>query len=84
MSHPGNDEITDNKRDNLNSSLSPKSHTLIDKMVFTAVEMGIGAVQEIAAVTLVKKPGISLKEFTKILDDYLVKQKELNKEDLSK
>ena len=82
MSHPGNDERIDNKRDN--GPLSKKSLNLVDKMVFTAVEMGIGAVQEIAAKTLSTKPGLSLKEFTKILDDYLMKQQELHNQQLDK
>ena len=44
MSHPGNDEIIDNERDN--------RIALSQKMVFAATEMGIEIVQEIALETL--------------------------------
>ena len=47
----------------------------INKMVHAATEMGFGVVQEIAAQTVKRKPGCTVKEFTKILDDYLVQQK---------
>jgi hypothetical protein len=69
MSHPGNDEIIDNERDN--------RIALSQKMVFAATEMGIEIVQEIALETLKRKPGMSVKEFTKVLDQYLEKQKDL-------
>ena len=46
-------------------------------MVFAATEMGIEVVQEIAAETLKRKPGMSVKEFTKVLDQYIEKQREL-------
>jgi hypothetical protein len=46
-------------------------------MVYVATKMGIGAVQEIAAETLKRKPGMSVKDFVKILDDYIEKQEEL-------
>ena len=69
MSHPGNDEIIDNMRDT--------RVALSQKLVFAITEMGIEIVQEIAAETLKLKPGLSLKEFTKILDDFLEKQKDL-------
>ena len=69
MSHPGNDEIIDNKRDN--------RLELSKNMVFAVTEMGIEMVQEIAAETLKRKPGMSVKEFTKVLDQYLEKQREL-------
>lgn len=68
MSHPGNDEIIDNVRDT--------RVTLSQKLVFAVTETGIEIVQEIAAETLKIKPGLSLKEFTKILDDYLKKQQD--------
>jgi hypothetical protein len=45
-------------------------------MVFTAVEVGFAVVQEVATATLVTKPGISLKEFTKVLDEYIKKQRD--------
>ena len=70
MSHPGNDEIIDNVRDT--------RVTLSQKLVFAITETGIEIVQEIAAETLKIKPGLSLKEFTKILDDYLKKQQDAN------
>ena len=66
MSHPGNDEIIDNERDN--------RMTLSKNVVFAVTEMGIEIVQEIAAETLKRKPGMSVKEFTKVLDDYLIQQ----------
>mgnify|MGYP007063849707 FL=1 len=47
----------------------------INKMVHAATEMGFGIVQEIAEQTVKRKPGCTVKEFTKILDDYLVQQK---------
>ncbi len=70
MSHPGNDEIIDNKRD----AIDPKRYALINEMVHHATKMGIGVVQEIAEATLQRKPGMSVKEFTKVLDDYLAQQ----------
>jgi hypothetical protein len=72
MSHPGNDEIIDNKRDN--------RLELSQKMVFAVTEMGVEIVQEIAAETLKRKPGMQVKEFTKVLDQYLEKQKQLIEE----
>tara|TARA_B100001964_G_C14072507_1_gene526518 strand:+ start:512 stop:802 length:291 start_codon:yes stop_codon:yes gene_type:complete len=69
MSHPGNDEIIDNARDN--------RIALSQKMVFAATEMGIEIVQEIAIETLKRKPGMSVKEFTKVLDQYLEKQRSM-------
>jgi hypothetical protein len=72
MSHPGNDEIIDNKLDN--------RLELSQKMVFAVTEMGIEIVQEIAAETLKRKPGMQVKEFTKVLDQYLEKQKQLIEE----
>tara|TARA_B100000470_G_C19586356_1_gene300152 strand:+ start:100 stop:339 length:240 start_codon:yes stop_codon:yes gene_type:complete len=75
MSHPGNDGIIDNKRDNI--TIHESRIKLIDDMVYVATKMGIGAVQEIAAETLKRKPGMSVKDFVKILDDYIEKQEEL-------
>jgi len=69
MSHPGNDEIIDNERD----SKIELSQNLVHEMT----KFGIGIVQHMAAEILQKKPGLSLKEFTKILDDFLEKQKDL-------
>ena len=54
---------------------SPKHH-LIEDVVSTAVELGFAVVQEVAAEALIKKPGLSLKEFTKLLDQYIQKQRE--------
>jgi len=68
MSHEGNDKIIDDKRDNLRI-------TLTQNMTYAAIELGIGVVQEIAEETIKRKPGLSLKEFTKVLDEYLKKQK---------
>ena len=69
MSHPGNDEIIDNERD----SRIELSQDLVHEMT----KFGIGIVQHMAAEILQKKLGLSLKEFTKILDDFLEKQKDL-------
>tara|TARA_B100000929_G_scaffold259889_1_gene223875 strand:- start:70 stop:300 length:231 start_codon:yes stop_codon:yes gene_type:complete len=69
MSHPGNDEIIDNARD---SKLE-----LSESLVFEMTKFGIGIVQHMAAEILQRKPGISVKEFTKLLDDFLEKQKDL-------
>ena len=69
MSHPGNDEIIDNERD----SRVELSQDLVHEMT----KFGIGIVQHMAAEILQKKPGLSLKEFTKLLDDFLEKQKDL-------
>ena len=69
MSHPGNDEIIDNERD----SKIELSQNLVHEMT----KFGIGIVQHMSAEILQKKPGLSLKEFTKILDDFLEKQKDL-------
>ena len=69
MSHPGNDEIIDNERD----SKTELSQNLVHEMT----KFGIGIVQHMAAEILQRKPGLSLKEFTKILDDFLEKQKDL-------
>jgi len=44
-------------------------------MVHAATEMGFGVVQEIAEQTVKRKPGCTVKEFTKILDQYLENQK---------
>ena len=68
MSHPGNDEIIDNKRDNVRI-------TLTQNMTYAAIELGIGVVQEIAAETIKRRPGMSVKEFTKVLDEYIEEQK---------
>ena len=71
MSHPGNDEIIDIKRDSQTHPLDPKRYALIDEMVHHATKMGIGVVQEIAEETLKRKPGCTVKELMKILDKYL-------------
>ena len=70
MSHEGNDKIIDDQRDDLRT-------TLTQNMTHAAIELGIGVVQEIASETLKRKPGMSVKEFTKILDQYLERQREL-------
>ena len=77
MSHPGNDETIDNKRDTMMeiTGLDPKRLSKIEKMVDASTEMGISVVQEIADATLKRKPGMSVKEFTKVLDDYLIQKK---------
>jgi len=70
MSHPGNDEIIDNERD----SKIELSQNLVHEMT----KFGIGIIQHMAAEILQKKPGLSLKEFTKILDDFLIQQEKAN------
>ena len=67
MSHEGNDKIIDDQRDDLRT-------TLTQNMTHAAIELGIGVVQEIAAETVKRQPGMSVKEFTKVLDDFLEKQ----------
>ena len=55
-----------------------KMHHLTQDMVFIAVEIGFAVVQEVAAKTLITRPDLSLKDFVKVLDDYLIKQREIN------
>ena len=69
MSHEGNDKIIDNERDNSSQI------TLSKNMVFAITELGIGMVQEIAAETLKRKPSMTVKEFAKVLDEYLENHK---------
>jgi hypothetical protein len=76
MSHEGNDKIIDDQRDDLRTNLT-------QNMTHAAIELGIGVVQEIASETLKRKPGMSVKEFTKILDQYLERQRELTKDTIS-
>tara|TARA_Y100001951_G_scaffold92916_1_gene88116 strand:+ start:604 stop:762 length:159 start_codon:yes stop_codon:yes gene_type:complete len=45
-------------------------------MVFAATELGIGVVQEIITATLKQKPGMSLRDFTHILDNYIQQQRD--------
>ena len=44
---------------------------LIERMVLTATELGVNVVQTMAAETLKQKPGITLRDFTHILDQYI-------------
>ena len=60
---------------NTQITLSDPRIAQINRMVHAATEMGFGVVQEIAEQTVKRKPGCTVKEFTKILDDYLVQQK---------
>ena len=66
MSHPGNDEIIDNSID--------KKVELSQSFVLEMTKFGIGIVQAIAAETVKLKPGMSVKEFTKVLDQYIKDQ----------
>lgn len=66
MSHPGNDEIIDNAIDN--------KVELSQSFVLEMTKFGIGIVQEIAAETVKLKPGMSVKEFVKVLDQYIKDQ----------
>ena len=64
-----------NQDPNTQITLGDERIAQINKMVHAATEMGFGVVQEIAEQTVKRKPGCTVKEFTKILDDYLVQQK---------
>ena len=64
-----------NQDSNTQITLGDERIAQINKMVHAATEMGFGVVQEIAAQTVKRNPGCTVKEFTKILDDYLVQQK---------
>ena len=55
--------------------LKKEQEKLTKKTVLAATELGINIVQEIAAQSLKQKPGLSLKEFTKLLDQYVQKVK---------
>ena len=55
-----------------------KMHHLTQDIVFNAVEIGFAVVQEVADKTLVTRPNLSLKDFTKVLEDYLIKQRDIN------
>lgn len=55
--------------------LKKEQEELTKKTVLAATELGINVVQEIAAQSLKQKPGLSLKEFTRILDQYVQKVK---------
>ena len=64
-----------NQDPNTQITLGDERIAQINKMVHAATEMGFGVVQEIAEQTVKRKPGCTVKEFTKILDEYLVQQK---------
>lgn len=49
---------------------------LTERMVLTATELGINAVQMIATQTLAQKPGLSLREFMHMLDKYAAHSKQ--------
>ena len=57
------------------SDLKKEQEELTKKTVLAATELGINVVQEIAAQALKQKPGLSLKEFTRMLDQYVQKVK---------
>ena len=44
---------------------------LSENLILIGTELGVNVVQQIVAQTLTVKPGISLKEFAKILDTYI-------------
>jgi len=56
-------------------NLKKEQEELTKKTVLAATELGINVVQEIAAQALKQKPGLSLKEFTRMLDQYVQKVK---------
>jgi len=62
----------------MNYDADNKMHHLTQDMVFIAVEIGFAAVQEVAAKTLITQPNLSLKDFVKVLDECLIKQREIN------
>tara|TARA_B110000495_G_C22639086_1_gene379568 strand:- start:393 stop:635 length:243 start_codon:yes stop_codon:yes gene_type:complete len=74
MDHPN----SDNQRNDIRERITEDELRMlqINKMVHVATEMGITVVQEIAAETLKRKPGCTIKEFMKILDKYLEQQKD--------
>jgi hypothetical protein len=67
----------DNQRERIHERVVEDESRMaqINKMVHVATEMGISVVQEIIIETLKRKPGCSVKEFSKILDQYLEQQK---------
>lgn len=44
---------------------------LTENLVYASTELGVEIAQELAAQVLIQKPGMSLKEFTKVLDEYV-------------
>jgi len=48
---------------------------LTENMVYASTELGVEIAQELAAQVLIQKPGMSLKEFTKVLDQYVARIK---------
>ena len=44
---------------------------LSENLILIGTELGVNVVQQIVAQTLTVKPGISLKDFAKILDTYI-------------
>jgi hypothetical protein len=45
--------------------------TLTQNLVFAGTEFGIAVVQELAAQAIAQKPGMTLRDFTHILDGYI-------------
>ena len=66
-----------NQDANTQIALNDPRMVRVNKLVHVATEMGFDIVQEIAAQAVKQKPGMSVKEFTKLLDDFLKKQKDL-------
>ena len=64
-----------NQDANTQIALNDPRMVRVNKLVHVATEMGFEIVQEIAAQAVKQKPGMSVKEFTKVLDNYLVQQK---------
>ena len=59
----------------LEPKVSANSERLYQNMIFAATEAGIATVQEIAAMNLKAKPGMTLKAFTQVLDTYMSRAK---------
>ena len=64
--------------------MDTKRANLVQKVVFAATEVGLAVAQEVAEASLKQKPGMLLKEFTKVLDTYVQKQREQEDIDVRK
>ena len=69
-----------NQDANTQIALNDPRMVRVNKLVHVATEMGFDIVQEIAAQAVKQKPGMSVKEFTKVLDEFIEKQREAVKE----
>ena len=53
--------------------MAKSNTTLTENMIFAATELGISIVQEIAKEALANKSGMSLREFTSVLEQYVAR-----------